>query len=105
MREFPKSLRVAGTIALAIVLLVALGAIVGIGYAKHSPSSAQYQYRGKVTICHKGKHTIRVSVNALKAHQAHGDTLGPCPNGKQKHTKHASHHSESRGHGHGRGHK
>jgi hypothetical protein len=32
---------------------------------------------GKVTICHKGM-TIIVSQNAVAAHQAHGDTLGPC---------------------------
>jgi hypothetical protein len=31
----------------------------------------------KVTICHKG-HTIRVSLNALRAHLAHGDTVGSC---------------------------
>jgi hypothetical protein len=37
---------------------------------------------GKVTICHKpnGKnpHTITISRSALPAHQAHGDTIGPC---------------------------
>lgn len=31
----------------------------------------------KVTICHKGK-TIRVAKAAVKAHLAHGDTLGAC---------------------------
>lgn len=33
---------------------------------------------GKVTICHKGKNTITVSQNAVNAHLAHGDTMGPC---------------------------
>lgn len=39
----------------------------------------------KVTICHippgnpANAHTIMVSVNALDAHLAHGDTRGPCP--------------------------
>jgi hypothetical protein len=33
---------------------------------------------GKVTICHKGKNTITVSRNALNAHLAHGDSVGPC---------------------------
>ena len=41
---------------------------------------------GKVTICHKphGKnpHTITVSRSALQAHLDHGDTLGPCPDGR-----------------------
>ena len=63
--------------ALAGVMLVALG---GLGYASSGGPSAtavEYQYGKKVTICHKGK-TIRVSVNALKGHRRHGDTLGPC---------------------------
>ena len=40
--------------------------------------------RKKVTICHippgnpNNPQTITVSVNALQAHLAHGDTLGPC---------------------------
>jgi PKD repeat protein len=33
---------------------------------------------GKVTICHKGKKRISVSVKALPAHRRHGDTLGEC---------------------------
>ena len=32
----------------------------------------------KVTICHKGKVVISVDRNALNAHLAHGDTIGPC---------------------------
>ncbi len=35
----------------------------------------------KVNVCHNG-HTICVSVNALPAHLAHGDLLGPCDLGK-----------------------
>lgn len=49
------------------------------------PASAQeYEYPKKVTICHHtGSQTnpmvtITVSRNALPAHFAHGDTLGPC---------------------------
>jgi len=70
---------------------VALGALVtfavfgGTGLAGSSakPVKAQYgpgQYNNpnKVTICHKGKVTIRVSVNALPAHEAHGDDVGTC---------------------------
>ncbi len=36
----------------------------------------------KVTICHKSgtdQQTITISADALDAHLAHGDTLGPCP--------------------------
>lgn len=32
----------------------------------------------KVEVCHDGK-TLSISVNALEAHLAHGDTEGPCP--------------------------
>ncbi len=32
----------------------------------------------KVTICHKGKNTLSISVDAWPAHAAHGDTLGAC---------------------------
>jgi hypothetical protein len=31
----------------------------------------------KVTICHKGR-TIKVAQSAVRAHLAHGDTLGAC---------------------------
>ena len=43
------------------------------------------QYSEKVLICHippgkpENAHTISVSVNAVPAHLAHGDTEGPCP--------------------------
>ena len=64
-----------------LVPLVAFG---GVGLAaQNAPSAAQYQY--KVTICHHTHskkhpmHTITVSVNALKAHLKHHDTLGACP--------------------------
>jgi len=32
-----------------------------------------------IVICHKGKNTITISIDALDAHLAHGDTIGPCP--------------------------
>ena len=43
---------------------------------------------GKVDICHippgnpANAHTINVSENAMPAHLAHGDTLGPCGGGE-----------------------
>jgi len=33
---------------------------------------------GKIDICHKGKETINVSVNAITEHLKHGDSIGPC---------------------------
>ena len=79
-------------IVMAVVLgaLVALAVLAGVGFAASSSSSSaayQYQYGNKVTICHhthSQKHpfvTITVSQNALKAHLAHGDTIGPCTGG------------------------
>jgi len=40
----------------------------------------------KTTICHKG-HTITVDNHALKAHLAHGDTIGPCHVTKHGHDR------------------
>lgn len=61
-----------GPTALAIALVAGLAAMA----AAPDPDK-------KVTICHKennnGGKTITVSVNALSAHQAHGDTVGACP--------------------------
>jgi len=48
-----------------------------------TPSITMTPCSGRVTICHRtgngNSHTITVSCNALPAHLAHGDTLGPCP--------------------------
>jgi hypothetical protein len=69
-----------GVGALAFAALTSVGAAV-------SPSgtvAATVKYTEKVTICHRTHSkknpfvTIRVSRNALKAHQRHGDTIGPC---------------------------
>ncbi|RKZ51220.1 MAG: hypothetical protein DRR00_12415 [Candidatus Parabeggiatoa sp. nov. 3] len=35
----------------------------------------------KVTVCHKGRETITISINALPAHLGHGDTEGACATG------------------------
>lgn len=61
------------------VLLVVLGVL---GAAVVSADS-----QGKVDICHippgnpANAHTINVSVNAIPAHLAHGDSLGACGDG------------------------
>jgi hypothetical protein len=91
--------------ALTSLLVAALAAFGGIGYASSAArgvartaekvvapkakdaagqSAAADQYVGKVTICHhtgSPNHpfvTITINRNALKAHLAHGDTIGPC---------------------------
>jgi len=55
-----------------------------LGPCPEDPSPPDDQYEDKVLICHippgnpENAHTIRVSVNAVPAHLAHGDALGPC---------------------------
>ena len=74
-------LRVAATAIVSAGLLVPLAVFGGTGFAQTgSPAQAQY----KITICHHTHskkhptHTITISAKAWKAHQRHGDTLGPC---------------------------
>jgi hypothetical protein len=75
------------TVVAALAAVLAFAAVGGTGLAGGlaKPGKAQYapgQYKNsdkKVTICHKGKVTIRVSVNALPAHRQHGDDTGMCP--------------------------
>ena len=77
--------RLGTTVAVAFGAVVAFAAIGGTGFAGSvvKPSKAQYgpgQYQnpGKVTVCHKGKVTIRISMRALPAHEGHGDQVGSC---------------------------
>ena len=56
-----------------------------LGPCPDEPGPPDDQYVEKVLICHippgnpENAHTISVSVNAVPAHLAHGDTEGPCP--------------------------
>ena len=43
-----------------------------------APAPEEPPAEAKMVICHNGV-TIEISVNAWPAHQAHGDTEGPCP--------------------------
>jgi LPXTG-motif cell wall-anchored protein len=64
---------------LIFVSAAAAAALLSIGAA---PAAAGTD--GKVTVCHvppgnpSNAHNIVISVNALPAHLAHGDTVGPC---------------------------
>jgi hypothetical protein len=69
-----------------VAVIGAAGCVLAaVAWGTPQASSQEYQYDKKVTICHHtGSRTnptvtITVSRNALPAHFAHGDTLGPCP--------------------------
>jgi len=77
--------------------------------AKHGPTTIPQPHKpttdkpnqpppSKVKICHKG-HTITVSQNAVNAHLAHGDTIGPCVVTKHKGDRDDDDH-DSGDHGH-----
>ena len=102
-------------LATAVAALVALTVMAGVSWSATGTSSAsQYQYGTKVTICHHTHskkhpmHTINVSVNAWKAHQKHGDTMGACQTAPTSsttpsHGQSGSQHGKS-GESHGKGH-
>ena len=60
----------------ALCAIAALAALVlAVGMAQADPSgNAGY----KIQLCHNG-HTIAVDYAAVPAHEAQGDTPGPCP--------------------------
>ena len=88
--NFLRNRRALGIAAVTAALLVPLGVFGAPALARSAAAASEYeygsgsQYQYKVTICHHThskkhpNHTIRVSINAWKAHQRHGDTLGAC---------------------------
>ena len=76
--------RPSSAVVVAVVAALAAAAFAvfgGVGLAKSGPGKAnasQGQYGKKVEVCHKGKKTLKVSVNAWPAHKRHGDAAGTC---------------------------
>lgn len=71
-------------VAIVAASVVAFASLGGVGLAQSAVGLAQYQYGKKVSVCHKGKHTIRISTRAWPAHKRHGDTVGTCAEAKKK---------------------
>jgi hypothetical protein len=84
-----KTPRLAAAIAVAACMVMAFAALGGVGLAQTSGGPGGKQYDKKVTICHKGKKTIRISKKALPAHLRHGDTVGSCASAAAKKAKKA----------------
>jgi hypothetical protein len=88
MKQMSTKLRLALVVVLTAALCLSVVALAAPskgkpaeppGKAKKNASAAQYQYgKTKVTLCHKGKKTIKVGAPAAKAHLRHGDKLGAC---------------------------
>lgn len=87
-----KTPRIAAALTLAVAFLLAIAALGGVGVAQAGggPGGAQYGKK-KVTICHKGKKTVRVSKAALRKHLRHGDTEGRCDRSAKKGKRHQGH--------------
>jgi hypothetical protein len=106
----PGKRRTIAVAAVAAALLVPLALLAGTGFARSSPSASQYQYSGRVTICHHTHskkhpyHTITVNAHALKAHMRHGDTVGACSQTATAATIHGNGKAKGLAKGNGKGH-
>ncbi len=72
------------TLAIAAITLVAVVMVMSAMAPAMAGAGGENGEDSKVTICHMppgnpgNSVTITVSTNAVPAHLAHGDTLGPC---------------------------
>jgi hypothetical protein len=79
-RQKHKRVAVALSVSAAVGLFAVLGGT-GLAQTALAPAqevAAQNEPAEKVEICHKGRNTISISVNALPAHLRHGDTESAC---------------------------
>jgi uncharacterized membrane protein YgcG len=77
-RDDNRRRRIAVTMVAAVAAVSAFVLLGGAGLAQNAIGLHQYQYGKKVTICHKGKVTVRISLRAWLAHKRHGDSVGDC---------------------------
>jgi microcystin-dependent protein len=84
LKKLRKGPRIAAAATLAACMVTMFAVLGGVGSAQSSVSAGQYQHGAKVTICHKGKHTITVGKAAVPAHLRHGDTIGSCTSAAAK---------------------
>ncbi len=82
-----RQMRLASVVVVGLLSIAAFAAFGGAGSAHTAMGPTQSQYGKKITICHKGKKTIRISLRAWKAHRRHGDTLGTCAEVRRKKDK------------------
>lgn len=90
-----RAARIATWVAIVAVAATAFVSFGGVGLAQNVIGLHQYQYGKKVTVCHKGRKTIQVSLRGWLHHKRHGDRLGACKKWKWKkhrmHTKRGRH--------------
>ena len=74
-----RSRRGVAFIAVVAASVVAFASLGGVGLAQSATSVLRSISTARsVTICHKGKHTIRISTRAWPAHKRHGERVGTC---------------------------
>ena len=71
--------------AVVATSVAAVGLLAAVGLAEELPppdgvttETTTVVDAKKTDVCHKGRRTIRISLNAVPAHLRHGDLVGPC---------------------------